>query len=414
MDDVDYTDELGRAEERAMMTAFLRGFEANKTDPATPRCVYVSGPTGAGKTRFVYGTLRAAGYDIVGYDTCDSRNKGVVEGLASTTIGSMNVMGMLGGKVQPIAIVMDDVDGMNTGDKGGINHLIKLVRPKKTARQRGEPQTMSPVICIGGQHADKKLTELRGAAGLAIDLHHATSEQVERIVARAAPELTAADRAAASEHAHGDLHRVAALLKLLRATGPAVWRSIVPLLLSAEAGEATAKDITASLFQRPAAYKDHGTLIGETDRTSVGLLVHENAIDVLGPEDVGLYMACLEGCCRADRIDRAAFQKQIWGFSEMSSLIKTLGTANTLARAGKLPADLPGGARFTKVLTKYSTEYNNAVFVRSLCAKTGLDKKDVLAYFVSMRQDGGPKAEAMDSVDISKLEMDRIERLLAT
>ena len=26
---------------------------------------------------------------------------------------------------------MDEIDGMNSGDKGGINSLIKLIRPKK-------------------------------------------------------------------------------------------------------------------------------------------------------------------------------------------------------------------------------------------------------------------------------------------
>ena len=30
---------------------------------------------------------------------------------------------------------MDEIDGMNSGDKGGINSLIKLIRPKKTKKQ---------------------------------------------------------------------------------------------------------------------------------------------------------------------------------------------------------------------------------------------------------------------------------------
>ena len=30
---------------------------------------------------------------------------------------------------------MDEIDGMNNGDKGGINSLIKLIRPKKTKKQ---------------------------------------------------------------------------------------------------------------------------------------------------------------------------------------------------------------------------------------------------------------------------------------
>ena len=32
---------------------------------------------------------------------------------------------------------MDEIDGMNSGDKGGINTLIKLIRPKQKNKKRG-------------------------------------------------------------------------------------------------------------------------------------------------------------------------------------------------------------------------------------------------------------------------------------
>ena len=55
---------------------------------------------------------------------------------------------------------MDEIDGMNNGDKGGINTLIKLIRPKKTKKQKLEEVTMNPIICIGNYHIDKKIKEL--------------------------------------------------------------------------------------------------------------------------------------------------------------------------------------------------------------------------------------------------------------
>ena len=60
-------------------------------------------------------------------------------------------------KIQKIVIVMDELDGMNNGDKGGITSLIKLIRPKKTKKQKQEEITMNPIICIGNYHIDKKL-----------------------------------------------------------------------------------------------------------------------------------------------------------------------------------------------------------------------------------------------------------------
>ena len=70
-----------------------------------------------------------------------------------------SVLSMFQRKPKRIAIVMDEIDGMNNGDKGGINTLIKLMRPKKTKKQRLEDVTMNPIICIGNHHMDKKFRD---------------------------------------------------------------------------------------------------------------------------------------------------------------------------------------------------------------------------------------------------------------
>jgi hypothetical protein len=54
----------------------------------------------------------------------------------------------------------NEIDGMNNGDKGGINTLIKLIRPTKNKKQKLEEVTMNPIICIGNYHIDKKIKEL--------------------------------------------------------------------------------------------------------------------------------------------------------------------------------------------------------------------------------------------------------------
>ena len=156
-------------------------------------------------------------------------------------------------------------------------------------------------------------------------------------------------------------------------------------------------------------------MMSETDRTSVGLLFHENLIDVLTGEDEDTYLKCLRNFCYADRIDRATFQKQIWSFNEMSSLIKTMYNqhivhslaSRTRPPYGKVP-------RFTKVLTKYSTEYNNSVFISGLCQKTGLDVKDLFDYFASRGQeDSQDIAATLGEYEITKLDVNRILKLVA-
>ena len=48
---------------------------------------------------------------------------------------------------------------MNNGDKGCLTQLIKLIRPKKTKKQKLEEITLNPIICIGNYHIDKKIKE---------------------------------------------------------------------------------------------------------------------------------------------------------------------------------------------------------------------------------------------------------------
>ena len=58
----------------------------------------------------------------------------------------MNILSMLQKNVKKIAIVMDEIDGMNSGDKGGINTLIKIIRPKKTKKQKLEEISSVPIM----------------------------------------------------------------------------------------------------------------------------------------------------------------------------------------------------------------------------------------------------------------------------
>ena len=87
------------------------------------------------------------------------------------------------------------------------------------------------------------------------------------------------------------------------------------------------KDIIKKLLNNNFSLNQHTQIMNETDRTSVGLLFHENIIDVLEKipkkDTIPFYNKILNNICFADYIDRITFQKQIWIFNEMSSLIKT-------------------------------------------------------------------------------------------
>ena len=72
--------------------------------------------------------------------------------------------------------------------------------------------------------------------------------------------------------------------------------------------------------------------------------------------------------------------------------------------------------RFTKVLTKYSTEYNNMLFLNELSQKLLMDKKDILGFFITIREEY-PMSHIYDMFDnenyeMSKLDINRIYRFI--
>ena len=112
--------------------------------------------------------------------------------------------------------------------------------------------------------------------------------------------------------------------------------------------------------------------MNETDRTSIGLLYHENIIDYLEKLNkndkekiINVYSKLLSNITFSDYIDRITFQKQIWIFNEMTSLIKTMYNNYIFSENKKnKKINIDNEIRFTKVLTKYSTEYNNITFIQ--------------------------------------------------
>merc|ERR1711998_619094 len=91
-------------------------------------------------------------------------------------------------KKKSIAIIMDEIDGMNSGDKGGINALIKLIRPKKTKKQKKEQITMIPIICIGNYHIDKKIKEMIKICNT-FEIKKPTNIEVKQIVLMLMPNI---------------------------------------------------------------------------------------------------------------------------------------------------------------------------------------------------------------------------------
>jgi replication factor C subunit 1 len=95
------------------ITQLLTDYETNCKNIQFKKGIYIYGSPGCGKTRFVQDVLKGLNYDIVQYDAGDVRNKSLIDTITSNNMASQNVLQMMARKPKKIAIIMDEIDGMN-------------------------------------------------------------------------------------------------------------------------------------------------------------------------------------------------------------------------------------------------------------------------------------------------------------
>jgi hypothetical protein len=365
----------------------LNNFEKNHKNVNFKKGFYIYGSSGVGKTTFVLNILKKMNYDVIHYDAGDVRNKALIENIASNNISSCNVLDMMHKRVKKIAIVMDEIDGMNSGDKGGLTALIKLIRQKKTKKQRLENMTLNPIFCIGNYNVDKKIKELMKVCNL-FEIPTPTPNQMTSLINTTFPLIGESKVDIIEKYAMGDLRKLEFIKKLYNKNPEMINAEVLQKILNIKTFNEDINKITKMLIAHPYKMEDHTTLMNETDRTTVSLLWHENIVDVIPKQiekSLPFYLNFLDNVCYSDYIDRITFQNQIWHFNEMSSLMKTFNN-NRLFHLIKpeTPSSIQD-VRFTKVLTKYSTEYNNIEFIYEMCQKLDMDKKDLLSLFQELR-----------------------------
>jgi DNA polymerase III delta prime subunit len=379
---------LGREHISIEIKKILNNFDENCKKIDFKKGIYIYGSPGCGKTQFIMDLLKEMNYDIIKYDAGDVRNKSLIDTITNNNISNRNVLHMMTKKVKKIAIVMDEIDGMNSGDKGGITALIKLIRQKKTKKQRLEDITLNPIICIGNYFFDKKMKELMKVCNT-FELKMPTREQISKILDKTIPNLPVKNNIL--EYIQGDMRKLQFIQKIYNNDPNILNENLIRNIFLLKSYNEDSKNITKLLINENIPIEKHNIIMNETDRTIIALIWHENIVDVISKypekESYPFYLKILNNMCFADYMDRITFQNQIWQFNEMSSLIKTFYNNKIYHETftNKTILDSNQEIRFTKVLTKYSTEYNNQLFIYNMSQQLDMDRKDLIAFFQELR-----------------------------
>ena len=86
--------------------------------------ILIMGDPGIGKTSLAHILLKSHGFDVIEFNASDVRNTDQIDTIFKDILSSSkNVSSMLNDNPTKIGVIMDEIDGLSTGDKGGLKRI---------------------------------------------------------------------------------------------------------------------------------------------------------------------------------------------------------------------------------------------------------------------------------------------------
>lgn len=127
------------------------------------RAVIIHGPPGIGKTTAAHLVAKLQGFDVLENNASDTRSKSLLSSKVTSTIKNTSLNGYFAGdgkqaeeSKKNLVLIMDEVDGMSGGDRGGVGQMAALCR-----------ETSIPIILICN---DRSLPKMRPFDRVAFDI----------------------------------------------------------------------------------------------------------------------------------------------------------------------------------------------------------------------------------------------------
>ena len=345
--------------------------------------LYVYGENGIGKTTIIKNILHSLKYNV-NYIDCN-QNQLTLEELINIT-DNKDVYSMFFNNVQKNALIMDNINYYLYNDKSYFNNLVKLLKKNKIHK-------FIPFIFINTLHEEKKFTEL-SKLSYCLKINPPTTIQLKNIIYKLYPKILD------FENNTLIIDNIITYLdyKFYKILNIEYFynNNLIELKFDTHTHTSNNNNFNINnnikiLTKNLLHYKynlQNLDIINYSDRTSLSLLLHENIIKLfnnnLTHNELKIYKKILDNFIFCDCIDKNIFLYQIWQLNDITYIIKIFYNNFILWEHNLLKNIGQENIIFTKILTKYSSEYNNFNFIFNNTQLYCTNKKTLLLHIFTI------------------------------
>jgi len=346
LDDINYITNI--------VVKYINNLDKNNSS----KYLYVYGENGIGKTTIIKNILTSLKYNV-NYIDCN-QNQLTLEELINIT-DNKNVYSMFFNNVQKSALIMDNINYYLYNDKSYFNNLIKLLKKHKTHK-------FIPFIFINTLQEEKKFTELSKLSHC-LKINPPSIFQLKNIIYNLYPKILDLDNNATI------INNIINYLdyKFYKFINIEYFynNNLIELKFNTNNNTNSNNNSTIKVLTKNLLHYKYNLqsldIINYSDRTSLSLLFHENIIKLFNTNlthtELKIYRKILENFIFCDCIDKNIFLYQIWQLNDITYIIKIFYNNFILWQNNLLKNVGQENIIFTKILTKYSSEYNNFNFI---------------------------------------------------